>query len=854
MIYDGCGGCYGRTLAIVKSGAGKLTLAGTTGVNNAWTGGTTVNGGTLQFGDGTSNAVLPGNAVVNSGATIAFDVATGTVATYPGVISGAGSVTVLGTGDLQLTGANTYTGPTIAQNNYYTLYSHLYLNSASGPAVQGNVVLNGCYWLIPQAANQFGPHSSVQWLSSAEFDLNGTNQTVAGISDTLGLGAIEAQHPWYADPGANSTLTINNSTDCDYNGVIYDGGGYSRTLAIVKSGSGKLTLAGSPYNLTNAWTGGTTINGGTLQIGDGTLNATLPGNVTDNATLAFNVANGTTNTYGGVISGTGNVNCVGLGAMILNGTTANTYTGTTTVSAGVLQADNTVGLPNASFLVINGGVLQSNATSAVTFTRGLATSGAGKFEWGASGGGFSAGPAAMNVNIGGSNAQITWGTTVGTNLVGTLVLSSTTAANVTTLSNPIALGTSARTVQVNDNTATAADYAVLSGVVSGTGGLTKTGAGVLALTATNTYTGTTTVSAGALQANNAAGLNNSSFLSLDGGVLQSNGSTAVSFTRGLATSGAGKFQFTANGGGFSAGAAAMNVNIGGSNAQITWGTTVGTNLVGTLKFGSTTAANVTTLSNPIALGTSARTVQVNDNPYSTADYAVLSGVLSGTGGITKTGTGKLVLTGANTYTGATTVNAGLLAATGTAAHAAITVNSGGAFSPGNSVGSATTGAATWNSGGKYSFEIDSATGSAGSAWDLWSITGGLTDTSTFTVSAITESSNGVLGQMANFNNANSYQWLLASTTGTMPSNLVSLLTLDGSGFQNALASTGHIYLAESSDYKSLYLDYSPTGGNGHAFVAAGPAISAAPVPEPGTLAMLAVGLVGLLAYAWRKRK
>ena len=151
-----------------------------------------------------------------------------------------------------------------------------------------------------------------------------------------------------------------------------------------------------------------------------------------------------------------------------------------------------------------------------------------------------------------------------------------------------------------------------------------------------------------------------------------------------------------------------------------------------------------------------------------------------------------------------------------------------------------------------------ATGSTGSAWDLWSITGGVSASGTFTISAITESSNGVLGQMANFNNANTYQWLLASSSTAMPSNLLSFLALDGSGFQNALAGTGHIFLSESADDLSLYLNYSPTGGNGHAFVMGGSGSSSAamgnPVPEPGTLALLAAGLAGLLAYIWQKRR
>ena len=232
----------------------------------------------------------------------------------------------------------------------------------------------------------------------------------------------------------------------------------------------------------------------------------------------------------------------------------------------------------------------------------------------------------------------------------------------------------------------------------------------------------------------------------------------------------------------------------------------------------------------------------------------ISGQITGSGSsLTKCGPNKLTLTNSsNSYSGGTKVNNGLLAASSTAVPGSITVNSGGAFSPGNSIGSATTGAATWNNGGKYVFEIDNATGTAGSSsgWDLWSITGNLSAASTFIISVMTESSDGVAGTMSNFNNANSYSWLIASTTGTMPNDLLSLLTLDGSGFQNTLAPTGRIYLTESGDYKNLYLNYSPTGGNGHALLS-GEIVT---IPEPGSLALLAAGLLGLLAYAWRKRK
>ncbi|HLA86298.1 MAG TPA: PEP-CTERM sorting domain-containing protein [Thermoguttaceae bacterium] len=254
------------------------------------------------------------------------------------------------------------------------------------------------------------------------------------------------------------------------------------------------------------------------------------------------------------------------------------------------------------------------------------------------GGGCAAGTGAMTVRINNGTSTINWGTT-GNVIKGTLKFGSGSTANVLTLQNGINLNGGSRTIQVDDNPSTSADYAVISGVISnstGTGNLTKSGAGMLKIATTSTYNGTTTISGGSLQADLAAG-----FLTLGGGVLQSN--SAQTFTRALGTSGS-TFRWNTGGGGFSAGAGAMTVNVGNESA-LTWGTTVGTHLVGTLKLNSSTSTNVVTFQNSINLGGGDRTVQVDDNADSSADYTVMSGVLSGTGLLTKTGAGLLYLNG-----------------------------------------------------------------------------------------------------------------------------------------------------------------------------------------------------------------
>ena len=142
------------------------------------------------------------------------------------------------------------------------------------------------------------------------------------------------------------------------------------------------------------------------------------------------------------------------------------------------------------------------------------------------------------------------------------------------------------------------------------GGLTKMDAGTLALSGASTYTGPTTVSAGTLKAGVASVANTSGPFGNNSAVTMANVSGAI-------------------------------LDITGFNTQI-----------GSLTGGGATGGNVT-------LG--AATLTVGADNTSPAAYA---GAISGTGGaLVKIGTGLLTLSGANTYTGSTSVNAGILNST-----------------------------------------------------------------------------------------------------------------------------------------------------------------------------------------------
>jgi outer membrane autotransporter protein len=271
--------------------------------------------------------------------------------------------------------------------------------------------------------------------------------------------------------GASGNLS-GNITD---NGAVAFDRSDTVTFPSVISGTGSLNQIGLGTTIltgSNAYTGGTVISAGTLQIGAGGTTGSILGNVTDNGTLAFNRSG--TVTFPGVISGTGGLNQIGPGTLIL--TSDNTYTGDTVISAGTLQIGN--GGTTGSIV---GNVVDN--TSLVLDRSGLLTL-----------------PGVISGL--GSLTQIGPGTTI---LTGNNTYTGGTVISAGTLQIGNGGTTGAVVGDITDNGALVVDRSgtlTLPGVISGPGSLSQIGPGTTILTASNTYTGGTSISAGTLQLGN----------------------------------------------------------------------------------------------------------------------------------------------------------------------------------------------------------------------------------------------------------------------------------------------------------------------------------------------------------------
>lgn len=596
-------------------GAGSLRQSGsgTTIIpyDKHYTGGTSITAGTLQIGNGWVFGDIYGDVSTETGATLAFNRYSSE--TFSGVISGGGAVHQIGVGALTLTGDNSYSGGTIIDASR-TL--QIGAGGATGALGDGPVRDDGS--LIFNRTGVLTVRGAISGTGTVKQDGPGTtvltNENIYFGDTTIAEGALQL-----GEGGDTGTLLNTAKVDVQNGAALSFNRGNTLEFDRFITGVGKVNQAGAGTTVltaNNDYTGGTTINAGALQLGNGGTSGTILGNVTNNGALSFNRSN--TLTFGGVISGIGAVTQDGVGTTAL--TADNTYAGGTTITAGTLQigAGGTTGalVNTAQIDVRDGGALSFNRSNTLVFDRFI--TGDGKVSQ------DGAGKTTLT-----ANNDYRGGTTItaGTLQLGNGGTTGSIKGDVSTLAGG--------TLSFNRS-----NTLVCDGAISGAGKVTQNGVGangVTVLTADNSYTGGTTISAGTLQIGNggASGTLGSGPV-LDNGVLAIN--RAGVFDILGAISGSGRLDKMGPG-----------TAILTANNTYTGGTTISGGAL-QLGNGGTTGAILGDVST-LAGGTLA---------INRSNTLTFGGLITGAGKVTQDGVGTTVLTADNTYTGGTTISAGML--------------------------------------------------------------------------------------------------------------------------------------------------------------------------------------------------
>ncbi|ECM4416076.1 autotransporter outer membrane beta-barrel domain-containing protein [Salmonella enterica subsp. enterica serovar Senftenberg] len=567
---------------VVKSGDGALTLSGA----NSYSGGTLISDGTLVA----SNVDALGSGDVTNNATLEMN----TGGDFINNIGGTGRVEKSGDDTLTLSGSNTYTGGTLISDGTLVASNVEALGT-------GDVTNNATLELNTGGTfdNAISGSGQVEKSGDDVLTLSGANSYSGGtlISDgTLVASNVEALGT--GDVTDDATLELNTGGD-----FINNIGGTGR---VEKSGDDKLTLSGS-----NTYTGGTLISSGTLVAND--VNALGTGDVTDNATLMLNTGGDFTNNIGG----TGRVEKSGDDALTLSG--SNTYTGGTLISGGTLVANDVNALGT--------GDITDNAT--------LALNAVGDFDNAISGSGKVEKSGDETLTLSGSNTY-TGGTLISG---GTLVASNVEALGSGDVTNDAVL-------ELN----TDGDF---DNAIGGTGRVEKSGDDALTLSGSNTYTGGTTINDGTLIATSVDALGTGDVT--DNAVLELN--TGGTFDNAI--SGSGQVEKSGD----------DVLTLSGANSYS----------------GGTLISDGTLVANDVnALGTGDVTDNAVLELNTGGDF---DNAISGSGQVVKSGDETLTLSGANSYTGGTLISGGTLVATSVEAlgsgdvtdNAVLELNTGGTF-------------------------------------------------------------------------------------------------------------------------------------------------------------------------------
>ncbi|MCM9676328.1 autotransporter outer membrane beta-barrel domain-containing protein [Salmonella enterica] len=307
--------------SLVKTGTGELTLSG----GNDYSGGTTIIGGTLTADHADS---LGTGAVANSGV---LQVGEGEL---ENTLSGSGSLVKTGTGELTLSGDNSYSGGTTIIGGTLTA-DHADLLGTGAVANSGVLQVGE-----GELENTLSGSGSLVKTGTGELTLSGDNSYSGGT--TIIGGTLTADHADLLGTGAVANSGVLQVGEGELENTLSGSG------SLVKTGTGELTLSGD-----NSYSGGTTIIGGTLTADHADSLGT--GAVANSGVLQVGEGE-----LENTLSGSGSLVKTGTGELTLSGD--NSYSGDTTIADGTLIAANVNALGSGN--IDNSGTLMLDANGA----------------------------------------------------------------------------------------------------------------------------------------------------------------------------------------------------------------------------------------------------------------------------------------------------------------------------------------------------------------------------------------------------------------------------------------------------------------------------------------------------------
>jgi autotransporter-associated beta strand protein len=622
----------------VISGAGglKVNTAGTVDLigTNTYTGGTTMSAGTLELGNGGTTGSVTGS-IGDNGALVFYR---SNAITYSGVISGTGNVSNSGTGLLTLSGNNSYSGGT-------------FINAGVVIATNANALGSSSSHVTLAVGTELRGSGTFALPNEIDF---ATNNSALSTNGTLTVSDLHTQGvvTFGSSGNAGTIVVVPGASNAAPNtgvrvafGTLSNGGALNSLTAPALSASVETgaTLSVNDFNMTVNNLGG----GGSITLG--TKTATV---------LTVNGAN-----FLGSISGAGQVHVTG--ATVLYG--GSTYTGGTTIDNGA-TLDLGAGSNTATIAgnIVNNGVLNFGEKTAVTYNGNI--SGTGGVE--------QIGPGTVTL---GGNSTYNGITTIA---AGTLVVTNANALGFSSvnmgshvelrgsgtfaLANPIVLTSGAPATISTTGTLTVesvtfnpqseliigsagnagtvvfgplgANSGRSDGLILVSYGTLRNGGTLSSLTATAAATTLRPGTTLSLNDNNLEVLN----LLGPGSVTLGTKSTTSLFVDGGdffgVISGAGKVVVSGN------------PLFSGANTY-TGGTTINQ---GVLEIGGNGSVAGNILDNALLA-------------FDRSTAYTFSGVISGVGAVSVDGGAPITLSGSNTYTGGTTIQSGVLAATNASA-------------------------------------------------------------------------------------------------------------------------------------------------------------------------------------------